>query len=150
MTGEKHVETELLQTWVYNENKVMYQYRFIYLFIEGKTKPFIDVLLDVGEDNISEQDFFDHLISIVGAGSDTISNGINFTLFLLANYPEYQKRVHEEIDAAFWGDMDRDVTMSDLSTELPYLEMCLKESLRIYPPIPLMSRKMLFDVKLGN
>ncbi|OXA58707.1 Cytochrome P450 4C1 [Folsomia candida] len=113
---------------------------------EGKTKPFIDVLLDVAGDNFSEQDFFDHLISI---GSDTISNAINFSLFLMANYPEYQKRVHEEIDAVFWGEMDRDVTMADLA-ELRYLEMCLKESLRIYPPIPLMSRKMLFNVKLEN
>lgn len=82
-------------------------------------------------------------------GSDTISNAINFSLFLMANYPEYQKRVHEEIDAVFWGEMDRDVTMADLA-ELRYLEMCLKESLRIYPPIPLMSRKMLFNVKLEN
>lgn len=36
--------------------------------VEEKTKPFIDVLLDSGDNiGISDQDFFDHLITIVGA-----------------------------------------------------------------------------------
>lgn len=37
------------------------------------------------------------------------------------------------------GDSSKTVLLSQLQ-ELRYLEMCIKESLRIYPPVPLISR----------
>jgi hypothetical protein len=42
------------------------------------------------------------------------------------------------------GDSDRDCTAEDL-IELRYLEQCIKEALRIYPPVPFFTRKVRKD-----
>ena len=35
-------------------------------------------------------------------------------------------------------------------SRLPYMTMCIKESLRMYPPVQNIIRKMVKDVKLPN
>lgn len=40
------------------------------------------------------------------------------------------------------------IEYSDLQ-ELQYLEMCIKESLRLYPSVPFISRKLTKDLKLS-
>lgn len=42
-----------------------------------------------------------------------------------------------------------ELSMSDLS-EAKYLEMCWKEGMRIFGPVPMISRRMTKDVKLGK
>ncbi len=54
----------------------------------------------------------------------------------------------EELDLIF-VDSDRPVTAQDL-TELKYLECCIKETLRLYPSIPLFSRRLTEDVQAGR
>ncbi len=53
----------------------------------------------------------------------------------------------DELDLIF-GDSDRPVTAQDL-TELKYLECCIKETLRLYPSILLISRRLTEDVQAG-
>lgn len=43
---------------------------------------------------------------------------------------------------------NRDATMEDLAS-MKYLENCIKEILRLYPPVPFISRKITEDVKLS-
>ena len=51
-----------------------------------------------------------------------------FSIYMMALYPQYQKRVQEELDQVFQGS-DRPATSDDLS-KLKFLDACLKESLR--------------------
>lgn len=55
--------------------------------------------------------------------------------------------VNEELDRVF-GDSDRPATMADLS-ELKYLECCVKEALRLYPSVPIISRTCVEDTVIG-
>lgn len=48
-----------------------------------------------------------------------------------------------------FGDDDRPPSMNDLR-EMRYLEMCIKETLRLYPSVPLMARKVTEDIQCGK
>ena len=63
---------------------------------------------------------------------DTTSNALSVTLQLLAEHPDVQQRVREEILQASKGeDLDYDALVS-----LPYLDAICRESLRLYVILP--------------
>uniref|UniRef100_H3CK18 aromatase n=1 Tax=Tetraodon nigroviridis TaxID=99883 RepID=H3CK18_TETNG len=70
-------------------------------------------------------------------GHDTTASGISFILYNLACHPEHQK-CREEILQVLNGKDTMD--WEDLS-KIPYTTMCIKESLRLHPPVPGISRK---------
>lgn len=63
-------------------------------------------------------------------------------------HKDIQARVHQELDEIF-GDSDRPCTFAD-TLEMKYLERCLMETLRLYPPVPMIARQVNQDVKLGT
>lgn len=67
--------------------------------------------------------------------------------FYLILFPT-QARVHQELDAIF-GDSDRQCTFSD-TMEMKYLERVILETLRLFPPVPIIARRLNEDVKLGT
>ncbi|CAK1594471.1 unnamed protein product [Parnassius mnemosyne] len=85
---------------------------------------------------------------MIVAGHDTTANVLMFTLVLIGSYSKVQDRIFEELHNVF-GEDDRDVTKQDLS-RLEYLEAVLKESMRIYPIVPVTARKLDKNVKLKN
>jgi cytochrome P450 len=64
---------------------------------------------------------------------------------MLAINPEIQKKVEDELDSIFANDTDRHATMEDL-TNMKYLECCVKETLRLYPSAPYISREHTEDI----
>ena len=62
--------------------------------------------------------------------------------------PEIQAKVHREIDDVL-GEEDRPVTYEDLG-RLKYLEACIKETLRLYPSVPLIARQVVDDVNISK
>ena len=69
-------------------------------------------------------------------------------MFLLASHPEIQQRCQEELQTIFGDDL-RPATSKDLSS-MKYLEMCLKESLRLYQSVPIIVRCLGEDIHVGN
>uniref|UniRef100_A0A0N4ZZF4 Cytochrome P450 n=1 Tax=Parastrongyloides trichosuri TaxID=131310 RepID=A0A0N4ZZF4_PARTI len=67
------------------------------------------------------------------SGYETTSTSIHFILFMLAYHQEYQDKCREEIFSALRG---KDLNYIDYETvnKLDYLEQCIKEGLRMYPP----------------
>ena len=53
----------------------------------------------------------------------------------------------QELNDVF-GDSDRPCLQSDLA-QLKYLENCLKEALRLFPPVPIYERVSQNDVQIG-
>uniref|UniRef100_A0A8D0AA69 aromatase n=1 Tax=Sander lucioperca TaxID=283035 RepID=A0A8D0AA69_SANLU len=103
---------------------------------------FLDILLlarDEKQQGLSDEDIRAEVDTFMFEGHDTTASGISFILYSLACHPEHQKICREEIIQA----MDGKDTMEweDLS-KIPYTTMCIKESLRLYPPVPGMSRKI--------
>ncbi|XP_036153660.1 cytochrome P450 4V2-like isoform X2 [Myotis myotis] len=81
-------------------------------------------------------------------GHDTTAAGINWALYLLGCYPEVQKKLGNELDEVF-GNSHRPVTLEDLK-KLKYLECVIKETLRIFPSVPLIARGLNEDCDVGE
>jgi len=56
----------------------------------------------------------------------------------MAANPEIQNRAWQELGEIF-GDSDRPCTYND-TNEMKYLERCVMETLRLYPPAPYIGR----------
>nr|ULR85540.1 cytochrome P450 [Spodoptera frugiperda] len=110
-------------------------------------KTFLELLIEssAGYGNLELRE---ETLVIVLAGTDTSAVGSGFTTLLLAKYPEVQEKVYEELQEVF-GDSDRPVTHEDLP-RLKYLDAVIRESLRLYPPVPMITRKIEKDVTLPN
>lgn len=59
-----------------------------------------------------------------------------------------QKLVHEQVDSVFGDDTMRDPTEDDLR-KMPYLERCIKESLRLVFEVPRIIEMASRNIKTG-
>ncbi|XP_007955866.1 cytochrome P450 4F22 [Orycteropus afer afer] len=119
---------------------------------QGKTLDFIDVLLlakDEDGKELSNEDIRAEADTFMFEGHDTTSSGLSWVLFNLAKYPEYQEKCREEIQDVLRGRELDELEWDDL-TQLPFITMCIKESLRQFPPVTLISRRCTEDVKLPD
>lgn len=85
----------------------------------------------------------DEAMTLFLAGHETTANAMAWTLLLLAQHPEARARVEAEVDA-----LGHAPTYEDLK-KLPWTLAVLKESMRLYPPAYIMSRRAAEDVTIG-
>jgi cytochrome P450/NADPH-cytochrome P450 reductase len=85
-----------------------------------------------------------------------LSNGFNgpsitaaWLLYVLATRRDVEEKVIAEIDSITGGDPGYDLTYDDLM-RLTYTTQVIKETLRIYPPMPVTIRRSLKDGLLGR
>ncbi len=85
-----------------------------------------------------------------------LSNGFNgpsitaaWLAYILATRPDVEEKLIAEIDGITGGDPDYDLQYDDL-TALAYTTQVIKETLRIYPPMPVTIRRSLRDGTLGR
>ncbi|XP_023209498.1 cytochrome P450 4C1-like [Centruroides sculpturatus] len=111
----------------------------------------IDALLDlhVKQGLISEKDVIRDMEGTIFAGHDSTAHAMSWTLYFLGKFHEIQENVYLELQEIFENDMNRDITIDDL-TKMTYIECVIKESMRIYPPIPFIARKNPSEMKIGN
>ncbi|XP_047999209.1 cytochrome P450 6B2-like [Leguminivora glycinivorella] len=74
------------------------------------------------------------------AGFETSASVMCFTLYELAKNPEKQPRLFEEVDA-YLKKTGGKVTY-DCLTELPYMEACVNEAMRLYPVLGVLAREV--------
>lgn len=67
-----------------------------------------------------------------------MSTGVGFAAIMLALHPECQEKVYQEIMAVM-PDTKTDLTQNDLD-ELVFTDLCIMESLRLFPNIPFIAR----------
>ena len=70
-------------------------------------------------------------------------------MMMQASHPEIQEKCQEELRDIFGEDRDRAATSGDLAN-MRYLEMCLKESLRLYQSVPIITRTIGEDVVIAD
>lgn len=126
------------------------QYEFLD-FPKKKRLAFLDLLIEASQDGtvLSTDDIREEVDTFMFEGHDTTSASVCWTLFLLGGRPDIQDKVVEEIDMIMGGDRQRPPTMKELGA-MKYLECVIKESLRLYPSVPLIARTLGEDVHLGK
>jgi cytochrome P450 len=68
------------------------------------------------------------------AGTETTATLLSGLTYLLLKNPSKMAALSEEIRGAF--EEEKDMSMETIAA-LPYLAACLKEALRLYPPVPI-------------
>ena len=88
----------------------------------------------------------DECITFLVAGHETTAVALSWTFHLLAQHPEVERRLHDEVDQALGG---RVPELQDLA-ELPFTRMVLEESMRLYPPAWATSRQAYEEDLVGG
>jgi len=132
---------DLLQK--YKNKKVHDKYNMLSLLIEAmKNDP----------DNWSEKDIRDHAITMIFAGFETTSVLMQWIWYALDKNPEVQKKLLNEVVTKVPKSLTDDVdslSVGDVK-DLPYLEVVLNETMRMYPSFWATLRTPLNDDYLGN
>ncbi|XP_033169956.1 cytochrome P450 4g1 [Drosophila mauritiana] len=97
----------------------------------------------------NEKDIMDEVNTIMFEGHDTTSAGSSFALCMMGIHKDIQAKVFAEQKAIFGDNMLRDCTFAD-TMEMKYLERVILETLRLYPPVPLIARRLDYDLKLAS
>lgn len=80
---------------------------------------------------MTDKEARDEAVTLFLAGHETTANTMNWTWWLLAQYPEVEAKLHHELDTVLGG---RTPTLEDLR-QLPYTANVIKESMRLMPPV---------------
>ncbi|OAY23979.1 cytochrome P450 714C2 isoform X2 [Manihot esculenta] len=88
----------------------------------------------------------DNCKNVYMAGWETTTVSASWCLMLLAINQEWQDRVRAEVLEICGGSM----LDSDMIRKMKLLNAVIHETLRLYPPVPVIAREALKDMKLGN
>ncbi|KAL4708370.1 hypothetical protein ACJJTC_019606 [Scirpophaga incertulas] len=115
-----------------------------------KSKTFLDLLIQLSghEKGYTNEELREEVLTLTVAGTDTSAVAIGYTMMMLAKYPDIQEKVYQEIFDVF-GNSDRPIVKGDL-IQLRYLERVVKETLRLFPPVPFIIRKVQEDITLPS
>lgn len=100
---------------------------------------------ETGE-GMSDAQLLDETMSMLLAGYDTTSSGLQWCLHLLSEHPEQLGRLREECDAVLRGRAPR---VEDLR-RLRYARWVMQEALRLYPPLWWLPRMAAEDDEIGG
>jgi cytochrome P450 family 4 len=113
----------------------------------GKFHTFIDNLI-LNEDKFDGKTIRDNLVLLLLAGFETTSNETAHVLLMLAIYPKIQDKVYEEICEVFpSGGTDFDI---ENLNKLQYLYQVIRETMRLFPIAPHISRTPEKDIALDE
>ncbi|XP_044740008.1 cytochrome P450 3A19-like [Chrysoperla carnea] len=86
---------------------------------------------------------------LILAGYETTALSLSFVLLHLAVYKDIQRKLYNEIIEVVGDTNVHSMNVDDLP-KLKYMDMVLKESLRLTPTVPIISREASQDIKIGN
>lgn len=114
----------------------------------NKRIAFLDLLLKMHHqnDSISLADIRSEVDTFMFAGHDTTTTAASWACHLIGRHPDIQKKIHDEIDSVF----QQSYLSHDDLANLKYLECVIKESMRIFPPVPFFGRILSEDTQVGD
>jgi cytochrome P450 len=95
---------------------------------------------------MNDEQLIDNLLTFYLAGHETTAMALTWTLYLLARSPEWTGMLKSEIARVAGGAP----IAAEHIEKLVLTQQVLKESMRVYPPVPLLSRQAIADVSLGS
>ena len=96
--------------------------------------------------SMNDEQLIDNLLTFYLAGHETTARALTWTLYLLSCSPAWTARLEEEI-ARVTGGGDVEAAHVD---RLVLVQQVVKESMRLYPPVPLVSRQAVADTRIGG
>ncbi|KFB45126.1 AGAP008219-PA-like protein [Anopheles sinensis] len=116
-------------------------------------KDFIQLLIDLrseaeskGEEPMSIEQCAANVFLFYAAGVDTSTGVISYTLHEFTHNPEVMAKARQEIDETLERHGGK-ITYENMM-ELKYLDLCIKETLRKYPGLPILNRECTQDYQV--
>ena len=88
----------------------------------------------------------DEVASFFGAGHETTSHALTWTLYQLSQNPDIMEKLQDEVDGVLNGRLP---TFADLPN-LPYTKMVFEEAMRLYPPVPILPRFAMEETEIDG
>nr|CAD7589893.1 unnamed protein product [Timema genevievae] len=98
---------------------------------------------------LSEKEIYDETLVMILGAYETTATVNGFAIMLLAFHLEIQNKAFQELSDIFGNDQIRPATFQDVQ-EMKYLEQIIKETLRLYPPVPIIPRTVEEEIKIKN
>lgn len=116
-----------------------------------KKHALLDVLLLASVDGrpLTNAEIAEEVDTFMFEGHDTVTSAITFCLYSISQNPEVQRKVYEEITRIVGEDLSVHPTFNQLQ-EMKYVEYCIKETLRLYPSVPMYGRNLDEDINLDG
>jgi cytochrome P450 len=95
---------------------------------------------------MNDEQLADNLLTFYLAGHETTAKALTWTLYLLARSPDWSAALEAEVASVTGGG---EVQAAHIE-RLELTQQVLKESMRLFPPVPLMTRQAVADVSLGG
>ena len=78
-------------------------------------------------------------------GYETTSTALSYVSYVLANHPNEQKKLQEHIDMHFQPETESDMPSYDTISNMDYLDMFIREVLRMYPIAPIVVNRQCME-----
>ncbi|MGF1478599.1 MAG: cytochrome P450 [Cyanophyceae cyanobacterium] len=153
---------QLVPDWLPNGEKRQFQKavaecnRVVYEIInqrkqqQDKGRDLLGMFLEMYDEEtgerMSEVQVRDEVMTMFLAGHETTASSLSWTFYLIARHPQIEADLRAELRTVLG---DRLPSLSDLS-QLQLLDRVIKESMRLYPPLPLIARKVETDDVVGD
>jgi cytochrome P450 len=95
---------------------------------------------------MDDRDIADNLLTFITAGHETTALALTWAFYLLSLHPEAEARTLREIEAVTDGGPLEAAHLD----RLVYTRQVLQESMRLYPPAPVVVRAAKRDVRIGE
>lgn len=124
-----------------------------------KRKDIVSLFLDNASQNPDfAQQEFDHVylrdivVNFLIAGRDTMAQALSWFFYNLSSHPEVEKKIRDEITSTIPELASAAITTlsMDQVQQLVYLEAALKETLRLHPSVPFLTKAVAHDVVLSD
>jgi cytochrome P450 len=116
----------------------------------GDAPDYVSLLLNARDkesgEGMSDKEIVDELTTLIVAGHETTASALNWTWYLLGAHPQAEAKLHAEIDAS----EEAAVPSLQAMEALPYSNMVVREAMRLYPPVWVVSRRTIEADQLGG
>ena len=103
---------------------------------------FLTLLLKVeGPDGLTRDEIEDNILTFIGAGHETTARALAWTLYCVAETPQFRVLMEEEIDRVLADGADP----VDWLELMPHVRAAFEEAMRLYPPAPSINRAPIED-----
>jgi cytochrome P450 len=114
---------------------------------EKKYLDFLDILLATADGDGRDEDIRDEAEMILFGGHGNTTSSLSWTLYCLALCPEHQDKIREEVKGVL---KEREWLEYDDLKALEYTTWCIKEALRLYPPVMDIARCTTEDTEIDG
>jgi len=95
---------------------------------------------------MDDEQLVDNLLTFYLAGHETTAKALTWTLYLLSRSPAWAGALADEVARVAGGAPVR----GEHIDKLVLTQQVLKESMRLYPPVPMMTRQAVADARIGE